>query len=59
MTPTDTSLTQTRKASLGRTRPSDSSRIVTPTAWLPEQPDMSDTIGRKTAMAMTAARVSS
>ena len=39
--------------------PSVNSRMLTATAWLPEQPLMSDTIGRNTASAIIALNVSS
>ncbi|MGB8435400.1 MAG: hypothetical protein WCE38_14170 [Burkholderiales bacterium] len=38
--------------------PSESSRTLTATAWLPEQPLMSETIGRNTASAIAALSVS-
>ena len=58
-TPTEISLSQTQAMSAGLMMPSASSRSDTATAWLPEQPLMSETMGRKIAMAMTAASVSS
>ena len=58
-TPTFASCHQTRSASRGPTTPKVSSRMLTATAWFPEQPLMSDTMGRNTARAITAANVSS
>ena len=46
-------------ASRGVTTPKVNSRMLTATAWLPEHPLMSETIGRNTASTITAARVSS
>ncbi len=56
--PTDTSYSQTRNVSFGFTIPMESSLILTATAWLPVQPLMSEMIGRKTASAITAVKVS-
>ena len=56
MMPTRVSFASTQSSSPGRTRPKESSRMETATAWLPEQPLMSLTMGRKTARVITAAK---
>lgn len=49
----------TRTSSKGLVIRRESSRMLTATAWLPLQPLMSETIGRNTASAITAASVCS
>ena len=55
--PTAASFRSTRRKSRGRRKPSVISRMLTATAWLPEQPLMSEMMGRKTASAMNFSSV--